>query len=72
MIISRNNCEIIKCIDPDQDIWLIDEVYEDCEGFNKHCYYLAKRKGKWQDFETVSDRIGSSYTPVNKILELFF
>jgi hypothetical protein len=72
MIIKRSDCDVIKCVDPDQDLWLVDNMYEDCEGFTKHEYYLAKRKGKWQDFETVSDRIGSSYTPVKEVLKLFF
>ena len=49
------------CLSEDRDLWLIDDEIDDDEGFIKHGYYVARRVGKDQDFETIT-RIGSSYT----------
>ena len=70
LIIKHNaiDLEVIKCLDEDKDLWLIDNTYEDDEGFLKHSYYTARRVGKWQDWETVKS-VGSSYTSLTKILE---
>ena len=57
------------CLSASRDLWLIDDEIDDDEGFTKHNYYVARRIGKDQDFEVLSDfdfevlqRIGSSYT----------
>lgn len=60
-VIKRHDIDEAYCIDAERDLWLINELYEDDEGFNKNNWYVAQRFGKWQDWDTLH-RVGSSYT----------
>lgn len=52
------------------DLWLLDDRIEDDEGFWKHCFYVARRRGKMMDWEILSPRLGSSYTKWSEAEEL--
>ena len=67
MIINNAiDLEVIKCLDEDKDLWLIDDIFEDDEGFFKHSYYIARRVD--EDWETVK-RVGGTYSSLIDILE---
>ena len=52
-----------------EDNKIVDIQYDD-EGFVKHGYYIARRRGKMMDWEVLSPRIGSSYTKWSEAIEL--
>ena len=58
------------CLNEQFDLWMIDHTIDDDEGFVKHGYYLARRRGKMMDWEVLSPRIGSSYTKWSEAMDL--